>query len=655
MNIIIPHSWLREFLDTKASPQKIAECLSLCSCSVEKLEKIGIDFLYHIEITTNRVDMMSVSGMAREAAAVLAQFGIKAKFKNDPYDKNQKFRPEAGQSWAGKIIIKDPSLCPRFAAAILKNVTIKPSPKIVQERLEKTGIRPLNNIIDLSNWLMRAYGQPVHVFDYDKILGKTMILRESKKGEKITTLDEKTFTLPGNDIVIEDGQGRLIDLCGIMGGLNSAVGDKTKNILLFVQTYDPTHIRQTSMKLAQRTEAAQLFEKGIDPQLVMPTLLEGIKLAKNWAGAKQEYKIIDIYKNPYKPKTIRVSLDFINQRLGIELKTERITKILKNLGFNTKLDPDVTSGRNLKFKITVPSWRANDINIPEDIVEEVARVYGYHNLPSNLPCGQLPQSSPFAKTFYWEKKVKNLLAGFGLTEVYTYSMVSRGENLLKIKNPLSSDWIYMRDSLLASHLAVIAKNKSLIQDIKIFEIANVYLPRKNNLPLEIPHLAITLVGKKFFQLKGIIETILAELSIEFSLKPSSGEESLEIFSGSGFLGKFGQVNREIYFADIDFDQLVKLASNIKIYRALAKYPPIIEDLTFVVPLRFFYSDITALVKKISKLIVKIDLVGRYEDKLTFRIHYQNPEKSLTDLEVGNIRKLIVQNLESKGLRLVGKI
>ena len=339
MNILIPHGWLKDYLETKANPEKIAECLSLCGASVEKINKVNNDFIYDIEITTSRVDMMSILGIAREAAAILPQFGIKTKLKKDIYSKRFDSSIKKGRILMKnklKVIIKNPKLCPRFTAVILDNIKIKPSPKIIQERLRKAGMRPINNIVDISNYLMHELGQPVHIFDYEKISKKIMTLRESKKGEKLITLDNKTHNLPGGDIVIEDGKGRLIDLCGIMGGRNSSIDQKTKRVLLFIQNYEPSHIRKTSMILGHRTEAATLFEKKVDPELTMPTLLNGIKLIKENAQSKIASKIIDIYPKPYKPKTVAVPLQLIKQYLGISIQLNKVIKILISLGFQIK-------------------------------------------------------------------------------------------------------------------------------------------------------------------------------------------------------------------------------------------------------------------------------------------------------------------------------
>jgi len=461
MDIKVLDNWLKEFLTTDAPPQKIAECLSLCGPSVEQLEKTKDDYVYHLEVTTNRVDMMSVLGIAREAAAILPQFGYKARFKTSGT------LPEVDQTGSFPLEIKvNHQLCPRFSAVVINNVTIKPSPPKIKERLEKSGIRSLNNVVDISNYLMRAYGQPVHTFDCDKIKDK-MILRLSRKGETLTTLDGKTFTLPGEDIVIEDGSKRLIDLCGIMGGANSAVDANTKKVLLFVQTYSAKHIRRTSMILGQRSEAAQIFEKQPDPEQIMSVLLKGIQLFKQLTGGAQSSKIIDIYPQPDKPKSVTAPLQLIKERLGVEITQPEVDKILKSLGF---------------INNQVPSWRAKDINIPEDIVEEVARIYGYHRLPSQIMATAIPTNYP-ETNFYLEQQIKHWLVGFGLTEIYTNSLI--GQNYpgqLKIKNALNMTANKSRENRGLSTQLVSQSFNTLMKDITL--LRKYYTPLSQTIKLQ---------------------------------------------------------------------------------------------------------------------------------------------------------------------------
>jgi len=593
MNITIPHSWLTEYLKTDALPQKIADCLSLCGPSVEKLTKTKDDYLYEIEVTTNRVDCLSVMGIAREASAILPRFGFSARLKHDIYQIPT--RNILADLFPLKITV-DPKLCFRFTAVVIKNVTVKASPKNIQSRLESANIRSLNNVIDISNYLMLSYGQPVHVFDLDKIKSQ-MILRSSRPKETITTLDGKTHLLPGNDIVIADANNRLIDLCGIMGGLNSSVAPQTKNVLLFVQTYNPVNIRRTSMNLAHRTEATVIFEKSPDPELVMPVLLQGIALFKKLTNGEQGSKIIDIYPHPYKPKIVKTPLQLIKERLGIEITQPEVDKILKSLGFINNI---------------VPSWRAQDINIPEDIVEEVARIYGYHRLPSQIMATAIPTNYS-GENFHLEHQIKLWLTGLGLNEIYTNSLVSQNRpGQLKIKNALSSDWQYLRNSLIPSHT----------QSFPAFEIANTYHPRPGKLPEEKLQLIISGV-RDFPRLKGIIDVLSAKL--HYTLSPAYNSSA----------------------AVIDLSTIIKNSRAYPHYQPVSSHPPMLEDLTFTLPEKTYLGPIINTIKSTHRLIKSVQLSKTYQQNYTFTITYQSLSKDLSAADIAPIRKKIVSNLKIK--------
>lgn len=669
MNILIPHSWLKEFLDTSATPEKIAETLSLCGPSVEKIAKLGNDYVYDIEVTTNRVDMMSVQGIAREAAVILPQFGIKAKLKQDIYQNRQTSSTKTAE-FPLPVTVSDSKLCPRFTAVVIKNVVAKPSPKTIQTYLKQSSIRPIGNIIDISNYLMRAYGQPVHTFDLDKIKDK-MVLRLSKKGEQLTTLDKKTHTLPGNDIVIEDGSGRLIDLCGIMGAENSAVDQNTTNVLLFVQTYNPKHIRQTSMQLAHRTEAAQLFEKQTDPELVMPVILQGIQLFKQLAEGEQGSQIIDLYPQPYKAKKITLPLQLIKDRLGVDISSQKVQKILTALGFSCQLKANTS-----QLIITVPSWRAQDVTIAEDIVEEVARIYGYHRLPSTLMAGTIPTNYP-DDNFHLEHQIKQWLADIGLHELYTNSMVSQQlaqassiklQDHLRIKNALSEEWQYLRRSLIPSHLQAIRQNSNQ-KTVSFFEIANTYHPQEKKLPLEQLQLIISTTNN-YRYLKGIVEVLLQKLHLSAQFQPDPDPNPVWIKNQTAIItlkqkliGSLGAVKlppdypcQQVYAAVIFLKPLIKLGKLYPAYRPLSPYPPIIEDLTFTLPEKTYLGPVINTIKSTNKLIYQVKLTKTYHQNHTFNITYQSPTKPLTDKLIVPIRKKIVQTLTKKfSAKLVGKL
>src|SRR3989344_1146454 len=302
MDLLIPDNWLRDYLKTKATPEEIAKNLSLCGPSFERIKEGKTGPVHSVEVTTNRVDSASILGIAREASAILPRFGLDAKLEIPKIKSSQALKPKIDYLNA----TVDGNLCKRFTCILIKCVNIADSPKWLQEKLEDCEVRPINNVVDVSNYIMLELGHPTHTFDFDKIKTAKMILRESKEDETLTTLDGKKHKLPGGDIVIEDGSGELIDLCGIMGGETSAIDEKTKNVLFFVQHYDPKRIRQTSMKLAHRTQAAALFEKNLDAEGIEFATRRGIDLLEELTGGKPEKQILDIYPNPYKEKTITV-------------------------------------------------------------------------------------------------------------------------------------------------------------------------------------------------------------------------------------------------------------------------------------------------------------------------------------------------------------
>jgi phenylalanyl-tRNA synthetase beta chain len=674
MNILVPYSWLKDFLKTSASPSKTAEALSLCSQSVEKIHKTKDDSILEIEISVNRYDCLSIIGIAREAATCLPEFGTKASFKPakvPPLPKIEK------QKYILDVQIKDKDICPRFSAIVIDQVKIKPSPKWLSERLEKVDIRALSNVVDISNYLMVETGQPIHTFDFDKILGTKMIMRLSRPGEKITTLDDITRELPGEDIIIEDGKGRLIDLCGIMGAANSQIDENTQRVLFFVQAYNQTRIRKTSFALGHRTEAAARFERGIDLEGILPVLSQGVKLIEDLSGGIVASKLIDIYPQPQKRATVELNYEFLESRVGIKITPDKVSRILKSLGF------EVMSSSSKSLKVKAPTWRAQDIVIEEDLIEEIARVYGYYRLPSNLPPldsqhGFTPLPQPkkgkIEPYFQWENKVKDLLVNQGYSEIYNYSFISQElikksglneKKHLRLTNPLTNELEYLRFSLVPSLLKTCSQNQAFFPSMKIFELASVYLPQEKKLPIEKPRLVCLITGETFQQLKGIPELILRQMGIDdISFKPWVGREpyftlgrAAVIETSKKVLGTIGEINSKmlsnfeilskVIILDLDFEALVKLASTSKTYTSIPKYPAIIEDLTFVLKPKTLVGELIQMIKGISSIIRRVELIDSYKNQRTFRITYQNPKKTLTGKEVEKLREKIIMKLRKK--------
>lgn len=644
MNIKILDSWLREYLDTKATPEKIGEALSLTSVGVERIEKHNKDYIYDIEVTTNRPDLMSVIGLAREAAVILPQFGIAATY-NAPIFKT----PKLSLPTAEIHIKNNPKLVHRICAVVME-VTRKESPKKIQERLETTDIRSLNNIVDITNYVMREVGHPAHVFDYDRLTTKKLIIRESDPGEKIVTLDNKEYILPGGDIVADNGEGEIVDLLGVMGTANSVVTNDTKRILFFLDNNNPNHIRHTSMSLGIRTEAAQLNEKGVDPELMHDAFLRGIELYQEIADGKIVSELIDIFPNPIKPISIQVTLQQINTVIGVSISSQQSLQILKDLGFSPSLTHDTITAK-------VPSWRLQDVAIPEDLIEEIARVYGYHNLPSILPPTTLTSYYHMDDDqFYWEKRVKDSLKYWGFNEVYTYSMVSEDgyegdpKQAVGIKNPLSLDHVYMRTTLIPSLLNVVESNTSS-ESLAIFELANTYHKRTGNLPDEKLRLAgvIKKPNLSIYEVKGVVEQLLYNLGVTPVIFTESKEGGLqaEVKIGTKVIGNIEQLDPDLGDFELDFQEIIQSTNLKRTYTPPPKYPPVIEDIRVHLDPSTTYGEVVALIKSSSKLVTSVELLDTYHGKKTFRIIYQHRKRNLTNEEVGVEREKIITALSTK--------
>ncbi len=644
MNIKILDSWLREHLKTKATPQKIAEIMSLTSVGIEKIEKYNDDWVYDVEVTTNRPDLMSVIGLAREAAVTLPQHGVSATF-----EEKEPSLPKTTTKSKFISFENDPKLVRRLCAVVM-DVTLADSTNTIKDRVESSGIRSLNNVIDITNYVMRLTGHPTHVFDYDRLTAKTknLIIRESKKGEKMTTLDGKTYTLPGGDIIADDGHGEIIDLLGIMGTANSVVTDSTKRIMFFLDNLEPHHIRKTSMALGIRTEAAVLNEKDIDASLTAKAFAYGIALFEQFAAGKIVSEVIDIHYESPVTRTVQLEYSKLKEVVGVDIAAEAAKMILEKLGFGVTFN-------GKRFNVEVPSIR-KDIQIPEDLIEEVARIYGYHNIPTALaPIGP-NHIAHYANEFYWENKVKQAFKYWGFNEIYTYALVS--ENLFEgelseavtLSNPLNEDMLYMRKTLVPSLLQVLAENKTR-ENIQIFELANVYYKRTKNLPDERLMLAGIVKKTKvsFFEVKGLFEQLAYDLGIqEILFKPvEEGSAGAEMYIGKDKLGDIEILDEQTIDFEADFATLLKHATLHKVYIPLPKYPAIIEDMTFVMPANVAFADVMQMIKQQSKLIKDAVLIDSYQDNRTFRITYQHPEKNLTADDVAPIREKIAKTLREK--------
>lgn len=649
MNIKVTYNWLLEFLDTDANPYEIQKYLSLCGPSVERVEKTDNDYILDIEVTSNRVDTASVYGIARECAAILPQFNKKATLKELKISYNS-----TAESGNRKLMLKisDPQrLCNRLTAVVMDNVKVGELPDFMKERLVNCGIRSLNNLIDITNYVMLETGQPTHVFDYDRIKTGKLMLRKAKKGEEYVALDDKVYDLMDEDVVIEDGTGRIIDLPGIMGAANSVVTRETKRIVFFMENNKPVVIRKTSMRLGLRTMAATINEKSPDPELPKTALYRGIELYQKYSGAEIAGQIYDIYPKKYVQKTISVSLNEVDRIIGVKIPKQEIVKILQRLGFA------VSNSKTDILTVKVPSHLAKEVNIKEDLIEEIARVYGYFRLPSSIQDTKyIKQPKEVERLFEVQSKIKHFLKDIGLHEVMNYSMISKEmiENsdlktadYLVLKNAVSEDIKYMRIHLIPSLIKNVKENEGKTDTVKFFEIAKTYKPRKHDLPVEEFKLGI-IVNSSYFDLKGIIDALLGELNIfnykiGRSLHPllsSNIRGSIKINTDS--LGEFGQLKEQyriknkvksnVFLAVFDFKNLIKYYRDIPKIKPINPYATVKLDLTIELNSDINFESIKEKAFKTLKLLQEMEVLDTFKNKITIRFYFSSDKRNIKEEE-----------------------
>ncbi len=660
MNILIPHSWLLEHLETSAKPEEIQKYLSLSGPSVERIYEIEGEPVYDIEITTNRVDSMSVRGVAREAAVILTQAGLPSKLKPPTSLPAfmKKSSTQKNSTFPLPKIINDPKLTTRITCMVIADVAHTSSPLWMQTRLKQIGQNVHESIIDITNYITHDLGHPCHAFDYDRlmILGGVIKVVRAAKGKKFTTLDDVSYVTVGGEVVFENNKGEIIDFPGIKGTNNSGITINTKNVLLWIESIDPTLIRFGSMTHSIRTVAAQLNEKGVDPELMPLVFAKGIELFSSLASGKiVPESFLDLYPKKRKLASLELPLSRIEQYLGIVIEPQKIKAILESLGC-------VISLKVTQLKLTPPSWRP-DIVIPEDVVEEIARIYGYHNLPSVLMNGAIPINRPEGTNFTLEQQAKALLASMGGYEVYTYSMISEPiahletktpeTTHVKLKNPLTEDMIYMRRTLWASHTDIL----KLQSPPFVFELANIYIPADTDagstLPIEELHLTLS-SGKDERHLKGVLDALISSVYLPpVSYKVESKNETL-IYASDIQLGRL-LFKDNLTVIDLDWKIIVMTARKYPVVKSIPKVAPIIEDMTFIFPKPVFVQNIITAIKEVDPLIERVEFQNSFKRNLSFKIYYQ-PQEEMSATEIAPYRQKISEVLaERYAASIVGKL
>ncbi len=631
---------------------------------------IGLDeYVADFEITSNRPDCLSVIGLARESAATYGKdFKIpEIKVKENSENINDYISVE----------VKDSELCPRYTARVVKNINIEPSPAWLASRLENCGVRSINNIVDITNYVMLEYGQPMHAFDLDFLKDNKIVVRRAENDEKITTLDGKDHSLKNDMLVIADGQ-RAVAVAGVMGGENSEITEDTKAIVFESANFKGSSVRLTAKALGMRTEASGRYEKGLDPYMTADAVNRACQLICELGAGEVVGGVIDVCADLPKPVQLELRADKINKFLGIDISEEEMVKILKSVDF-------AVEGKT----ITAPTFRS-DIESEADVAEEIARFYGYDKIESTLMKGEsVAGGLNYRQTI--EKEIKNNLVSQGLYEIVTYSFTdpkgldklnipadSSLRNTVVISNPLGEEQSIMRTTPLNEMIKALSLNYSHRNtDVYLFELAKTYMPKAlplTELPEEKDVITIGMYGDiDFYDLKGVIEEMLSGCGIsKYSVQAKCDNPSFhpgktaELVIGGKICGIFGQVHPKIadayeisvpvYAAMIDFDTVCENTNQNKTYKHLPKFPAVTRDIALLCDEDIEVGKIEAIIKKCSgELLEELKLFDVYKGKqipegkksVAYSVVFRNALKTLEENEVSSVMGKIISDLENK--------
>ncbi len=639
------------------------------------------DYVFEIELTPNRADCLSMINIAREVAIICEE---ELKLPEINLDM-------AGEQFPFTIDIEEQQLCNRYIALKIGNIELGPSPRWMQERLLAGGMRPINNVVDVTNYVMLETGQPLHAFDFDKLLNKKIVVRRARKNETIVTLDGNLRKLDPEMLLITDGGGPVA-IAGVMGGLDSEVTNQTKTVLLESAHFDNMSVRKTARKLGLRSEASSRFEKGVDKEGAFFAACRALeilnKLAVNTTGGGK----IDIYPVPWEAPVIALRTTRVNRILGVSLSTLKIKELLSNLNFK------LVSETEDRLGYLIPSYR-QDITREIDLIEEVARLYGYNNIEATLPYSEM---KPEQKTSLQllEEEIKNQAANLGLTEVVTYSFInpnfcdrlnlppgSPWAKTIKMANPLSEEQSVMRTTLIPGLLSVCERNFNRRQkNLGIFEVGRAYFPVSTAaLPQENLYFSALISGKfnpgwswpvqdfDFYYLKGIVEKLVMGLmgkNPQFYVWEEDGifhpARSAVLYISNQKIGMIGELHptiqedygfaQKIYLAHLDLQQMVELEKEKQHYQPIPRFPNITRDMAVLLPEEIASQKVVEIITGVGKgLVSNYELFDVYRGpqiavgykSLAYGITYQGKSRTLTDKEVTELHEKIKETIKNE--------
>lgn len=675
--MIFSYNWLQSFFRKKLpEPKKLAELLTLHSFEVSEVKKVGKDYILDIDVLPNRgPDCFSHLGIVKEIAAI-----TNLDYREPPSTIKEDRKTKAKDFIS--VEVKDKIACPRYTARVVTDVKVGPSPRWLKERLEVCGLNSINNIVDIANFVMLETGQPLHVFDLKKLQGRKIIVRYGRKRERIITLDEKKYNLDSDVLVIADVK-KPVAIAGIKGGIIPAVQEDTKVVVLESANFNPRVVRRGSKKLDLKTDASWRFEHGIDPNLTELAINRACFLIQKIAKGKVARGLVDFYPQKIFPKRIKLDLDYVRRLLGIEIPQREVKNILKRLGFKLhKL-------RTREVMVEVPTLR-KDLNIPEDLIEEVGRIYGFEKIKPLFPMASLVPPIRNLEIF-WKNFVKDRLKEIGFTEVYNYSFISKGmaeifayskSNLIEVENPVSENQRYLRPSLIPNLLKNVKDNIKNFEEIKIFELGKIFRKNSSKDIFEKRSLTGLIFRKKaktelFYELKGVCDLLFEKMGIpDFwydNYQPTPDESKISIWHISksaeikvgdqeiGFLGEISpkilgklKIPGKVLVFDFDFEKLQQLSSEEYEFSPISKYPAALRDISILVPRQVLVDEVLRKIETSGGPLVRdVDLFDMYEGEkipegkknLSFRIVYQSDVKTLKSEEIDKIHQKIIKALD----------
>ncbi|MCP4264662.1 MAG: phenylalanine--tRNA ligase subunit beta [Candidatus Brocadiaceae bacterium] len=663
----ISYNWLKDYCRHDLSVEALAESLTNAGLVVDTVEAVDDDYCLEVEVTSNRPDCLGFIGVAREVATIIRG---ELDIPGVDYDTTSE-----NVSDISSVIVEDKELCQRYTARIIKNVKIGPSPEWLQKKITSIGLRPVNNIVDITNYVLMESGQPLHAFDFDKLNGSKIIVRRANKGETMETIDGSKCSLTEDMLVIADSQ-RPVAIAGIMGGRDTEVSDTTKNILLESAFFDPRNVRRTSRKLSLMSDSSYRFERRVDPECVGWASRRATEMILEIAGGEAAEGVIDQCYLEEKNTIVPLRMSRLNSLLGVNIEEDIAKDILERLQF--KINPTTDTGAD--FSVDVPSFRG-DVYREVDLIEEVARIHGYDKIPVESDMRvKLTQDNRFDVI---TEKVKNIMSGLGFDEVITDSIVGGSHNRhsaiwsegdgLKIMNPIRQDEDILRKALVHNLLSVKKHNQNYgVDSTNIYELSRIYLPKGDDKLPDEKEIFCILCEEGFLALKGVIETIISHLnithrleSVHFDFGLFSSDKSTELKLGDSVMGFIGELSREVInnydfrskpcVAELDFNILIDKTNLDSSYRKISSYPIVTRDLAVVADEKVTWADIHGCIESL-----KIDYLGDVEffdvyrgkqvekgkKSIAFKLIFRAEDKTLKSEEVDALQEEILASLNN---------